>query len=389
MWKKIVKFVKYFTTAMEKIRLFDKTFKLFIPNAEIEKAIDEVAAKINKDNEGCTDIPVILCVLNGSMMFTSALMKRLNFTCELVSIKLSSYAGTTTTGKVQELMGFTSDVTGRRVIVVEDIVDTGNTIVTLAEKLKEHKASEVKICTLLFKPEAYTKDVKLDYVGLSIPNAFIVGYGLDYNEVGRNFEDIYVLDKEDHRLKFYVIFGPPGAGKGTHATAMAERYNLHHISTGELLRKEIAAGTELGRQAKALIEDGRLVPDDVVIRMIGQEFKTVKGVNGFLLDGFPRTIEQARVLDDMLAKIGAELTAVVSIMIPDEVVFDRIRYRATIEGRADDASVEIIQHRIDTYHAQTEPEIAFYQEKGKYHEVSGIGTIEEVRERIFRLVDTF
>ena len=389
MWKKIVKFVKYFTTAMEKIRLFDKTFKLFIPNAEIEKAIDEVAAKINKDNEGCTDIPVILCVLNGSMMFTSALMKRLNFTCELVSIKLSSYAGTTTTGKVQELMGFTSDVTGRRVIVVEDIVDTGNTIVTLAEKLKEHKASEVKICTLLFKPEAYTKDVKLDYVGLSIPNAFIVGYGLDYNEVGRNFEDIYVLDKEDHRLKFYVIFGPPGAGKGTHAAAMAERYNLHHISTGELLRKEIAAGTELGLQAKSLIEDGRLVPDDVVIRMIGQEFKTVKGVNGFLLDGFPRTIEQARVLDDMLAKIGAELTAVVSIMIPDEVVFDRIRYRATIEGRADDASVEIIQHRIDTYHAQTEPEIAFYQEKGKYHEVSGIGTIEEVRDRIFKLVDTF
>ena len=175
---------------MEKIRLFDKTFKLFIPNAEIEKAIDEVAAKINKDNEGCSDIPVILCVLNGSMMFTSALIKRLNFTCELASIKLSSYEGTTTTGKVQELMGFTTPVAGRRVIVVEDIVDTGNTIVTLAEKLKEHKAREVKICTLLFKPEAYSKDVKLDYVGLSIPNAFIVGYGLDYNEVGRNFEDI-------------------------------------------------------------------------------------------------------------------------------------------------------------------------------------------------------
>lgn len=374
---------------MDKIKLFDKTFKLFIPNAQIEAAIDDVAARINADNAGCTDIPVILCVLNGSMMFTSALMKRLDFTCELVSIKLASYEGTTTTGKVKEMLGFTSDVTGRRVIVVEDIVDTGNTIVTLAEKLKEHHAKEVKICTLLFKPESYTKDVKLDYVGLEIPNAFIVGYGLDYNEVGRNFEDIYVLDKEDKKMKFYVLFGPPGAGKGTQASAMVERYHLHHVSTGDLLRKEIAAGTELGLQAKALIEDGLLVPDDVVIRMIGQVFQTVKDVDGFLLDGFPRTLEQARVLDDMLNKIGAQVTAVVSIMIPDQMIIDRISHRAAIEGRADDANVEIIKHRIETYHEQTEPEIAYYEKNGKYHEVDGVGTIEEVRDRIFSLVDKF
>ena len=374
---------------MEKIRLFDKTFKLYIPNAKIEKAIDEVAAKINADNAGCTDIPVILCVLNGSMMFTSALMKRLNFTCELVSIKLASYAGTSSTGKVKEMMGFTSDVSGRRVIVVEDIVDTGNTIVTLAEKLKEHKAREVKICTLLFKPESYTKDVKLDYVGLSIPNAFIVGYGLDYNEVGRNFEDIYVIDNEPEKMKYYVLFGPPGAGKGTQASAMVERYNLHHISTGDLLRKEIAAGTELGLQAKALIEDGRLVPDAVVVGMIESEFKTVKGVKGFLLDGFPRTIAQAEALDAMLAKGGEEVTAVVSIMIPDQMIIDRISHRAAIEGRADDANVEIIKHRIETYHSQTEPEIAYYEKNGKYHEVDGVGTIEEVRDRIFSLVDKF
>lgn len=180
---------------MEKIKLLDKTFRLFIPNSEIEKAIDEVAAKINKDNEGCTDVPVILCVLNGSMMFTSALMKRLDFTCELVSIKLKSYSGTSTTGEVKEMMGFTSDVSGRRVIVVEDIVDTGNTIVNLAKKLKEHNAKEVKICTMLIKPDVYDKDVKIDYVGREIPNEFIVGYGLDYDEVGRNFEDIYILDK--------------------------------------------------------------------------------------------------------------------------------------------------------------------------------------------------
>ena len=287
------------------------------------------------------------------------------------------------------MMGFTSDVSGRRVIVVEDIVDTGNTIVTLAEKLKEHHAREVKICTLLFKPESYTKDVKLDYVGLSIPNAFIVGYGLDYNEVGRNFEDIYVIDPGDDKMKYFVLFGPPGAGKGTQATAMVERYNLHHISTGDLLRKEIAAGTELGRQAKALIEDGRLVPDEVVVGMIGNEFKTVKGVKGFLLDGFPRTIAQAEALDAMLSRNGEEVTSVVSIMIPDEMIVDRIKHRAAIEGRADDASVETIRHRIATYHTQTEPEIAYYQAAGKYDEVDGVGTIEEVRDRIFALVDRY
>ena len=374
---------------MEKVRLFDKTFKLFIPNAQIEKAIDEVAARINKDNEGCTDIPVILCVLNGSMMFTSALMKRLNFTCELVSIKLASYAGTSSTGQVKEMMGFTSDITGRRVIVVEDIVDTGNTIVSLAQKLKDHHAKEVKICTLLFKPDSYDKDVKLDYVGLSIPNAFIVGYGLDYNEVGRNFEDIYVLDTEDAKMKYYVLFGPPGAGKGTQAAAMVERYNLHHISTGDLLRKEIAAGTELGLKAKALIEDGRLVPDEVVEGMIESEFKSVKGVKGFLLDGFPRTIAQAEALDKMLAKSSEQVTGVVSIMIPDAMIMERIKHRATIEGRADDAKEETINNRIKTYHDKTEPLVGFYQAAGKYNEIDGVGTIEEVRDRIAALMQRF
>ena len=117
-------------------------------------------------------------------------------------------------------------------------------------------------------------------------------------------------------MKYYVLFGPPGAGKGTQATAMVEKYNLHHISTGALLRKEIAAGTELGLQAKALIENGCLVPDEVVEGMIESEFKTVTGVDGFLLDGFPRTLPQAEALDQILAKTGEEVTATVSIMIP-------------------------------------------------------------------------
>lgn len=184
-------------------------------------------------------------------------------------------------------------------------------------------------------------------------------------------------------MKYYILFGPPGAGKGTQATAMAEKFRLRHISTGELLRKEIAAGTELGKQAKALIDDGQLVPDEVVEGMIRSEFRSVKDVDGFLLDGFPRTVEQAKDLDKLLSETDEELTSVVSIMIPDEMIFERIRHRATIEGRADDASDETISHRIATYHSKTEPLIEFYKNAGKYLEIDGVGSIEEVRNRIF------
>ena len=189
-------------------------------------------------------------------------------------------------------------------------------------------------------------------------------------------------------MKYYVLFGPPGAGKGTQAAALVERYNLHHISTGDLLRKEIAAGTPLGMQAKALIEKGCLVPDEVVEGMIESEFRTVKGVDGFLLDGFPRTIAQAEALDAILARNGEEVTSVVSIMIPDEMVISRISGRAAVEGRADDANIETIKNRIATYHKQTEPEIGYYSKAGKYREVDGIGTIEEVKQRIFKLIDS-
>ena len=190
-------------------------------------------------------------------------------------------------------------------------------------------------------------------------------------------------------MKYYILFGPPGAGKGTQATSMVEKYNLHHISTGALLRKEIAAGSELGLQAKALIEKGCLVPDEVVEGMIENEFKTVTGVAGFLLDGFPRTLPQADALDRILAKTEDEVTATVSIMIPDEMIMERIKGRALKEGRADDASEEIINTRIVTYHNQTEPLIDYYTKSGKYNEIDGIGTIDEVRDRIFSVMDKF
>lgn len=180
---------------MDKITLHDKTFRTMIPYEQLESAIDKVADKINTDFAGCEDIPILLCVLNGSIMFTAELMKRLSFNCQIVSTKLSSYEGTNTTGKVKQAMGLTADIKGRRVIVVEDIVDSGNTIIELKRILEEKGVAESRICTMLLKPDAYKKDVSLDYVAMEIPNDFIVGFGLDYDELGRNLKDIYVLDK--------------------------------------------------------------------------------------------------------------------------------------------------------------------------------------------------
>ncbi len=180
---------------MEKVTLHDKTFRKFIGCSRIMEAIDEIADRINKDFEGCEDVPVVICTLNGALPFTGELYLRLNFPCELGSVKLSSYRGTSTTGTVLTVQGLTEEVSGKRVIACEDIVDTGNTILALRELLLANGASEVRIATMMLKPDIYDKDIKLDYVGMEIPNDFIVGHGLDYDGLGRNLKDIYVLDK--------------------------------------------------------------------------------------------------------------------------------------------------------------------------------------------------
>lgn len=179
-------------------------------------------------------------------------------------------------------------------------------------------------------------------------------------------------------MKYYILFGPPGAGKGTQAKFIVEKFKLMHISTGDLLRKEMAAGTPLGLQAKQLIEGGNLVPDEVVVGMIKSTFASNKDVNGFLLDGFPRTIAQAEKLDQMLGEQGEKVDKVISLAIKDETIFKRIANRALIEGRKDDADPATIQNRIDTYHQKTEPLIGYYKEKGNYCEIPGEQTIEEV-----------
>ena len=373
---------------MKRILLKDKYFVPYIPNADIEKAIDEVAARINDDFKDFDGVPIVLCVLNGSIVFTGELMKRLEFPCELSSIRLSSYEGTLSTGVTRKILGLTTAIKGRTVIVVEDIVDTGKTITDLHAILLEAGAADVKICTLLLKPEVYKKDLKLDYVAMEIENRFIVGFGLDYDQLGRNNKDIYILDdSKPETMKHYLIFGPPGAGKGTQAAKLIERYGLRHVSTGDLLRREIAAGTPLGLKAKTLIDMGLLVPDEVVEGMIAAELDAHPDVKGFLFDGFPRTTAQAEHLDAILAQRGKKVDAVLSLAIPDEAVFERIRHRAEIENRADDTKPEVIQNRIDTYHTKTEPVTAFYKGKGVYREVDGMGTIDEVFDKLCAIID--
>ncbi len=175
---------------MKTIQVLDKTFELSILHEEIRGAVRKVAIQINKDLEGKT--PIFLCILNGSFMFASDLLKYIELPCEVSFVKMASYNGTTTSGNVKELIGFNEDLTGRTVIIVEDIVDSGNTMEKIVGLLKEKGVDEIKIATLLYKPEAYKKDIPLDYVGLEIPNDFIVGYGLDYDGHGRNLRDIYV-----------------------------------------------------------------------------------------------------------------------------------------------------------------------------------------------------
>lgn len=177
----------------ESITLHDKTFVPYLKNEELEAAIDRLAEKINLSHKDEKEPVILLCVLNGAIMFTSELMKRLDFPIELMTIKVASYSGTRSGGHIQEVMGITGSVKGRKVIICEDIVDTGATMVYLDKRLRESGASQVEICSMLLKPEVYKQPLKLDYVAMEIPNRFIVGFGLDYDQLGRNYSDIYVL----------------------------------------------------------------------------------------------------------------------------------------------------------------------------------------------------
>ena len=176
-----------------KITLNDKSFRVLIPAEDIDKAVSRVAEQLNERYEGRT--PIFLGVLSGSFHFLSDLVRKVDFESQVTFVKLSSYNGTESTGNVTQQLGVDIDIEGRDIIIVEDIVETGHSMNYLLDYLKQRKPASIAICTLFFKPEKFLYDYKIDYTALSIGNEFIVGYGLDYNQLGRNLKDIYVVDK--------------------------------------------------------------------------------------------------------------------------------------------------------------------------------------------------
>ncbi len=181
---------------MQRVTLDDKTFEVSIPNAEILAAIDALAARINADYRDRGGVPLFLGVLNGAFMFISELLQKINFPCEVSFVKLSSYHGTSSTGTVTELIGLKDNIKGRHVIIVEDIVDTGESVAHLMNSLTGHQPASIEIATMLFKPGSYRKDFNIKYPAMEIPNDFIVGFGLDYDQLGRNLRDIYKIVDE-------------------------------------------------------------------------------------------------------------------------------------------------------------------------------------------------
>lgn len=176
---------------MQTIKIKDKDFAVFISEQEIQQAIKSLAAKMNEELKG--KCPLFVGVLNGSFMFVSDLLKNIETECEVSFIKVSSYSGTTTSGNVKKLIGFNEQIKGRTIVVCEDIIDSGITMETIVAELKGYEPADVKLATMLFKPGSFTKNYKIDYVALEIPDDFIVGYGLDYDGFGRNFRDIYKI----------------------------------------------------------------------------------------------------------------------------------------------------------------------------------------------------
>ncbi len=288
------------------IQLHDKFFTRYIRSKEIQKVVKNLARNLYKDL-GKDEVPVFIGILNGSFMFVSDFVKNYKGNCEVSFIKLASYEGTNTRGVVHELLGVNEDLTGRTIVILEDIIDTGNTLAKIYEIFDKLPIKQIKLITLFFKPDVFKKELHIDYVGMSIPDKFIVGYGLDYNALGRNYKDIYHI--KEASMKNIVLFGHPGAGKGTQAAILKKHYGFEHISTGDIFRYHIKEKTDLGKLAQSYMDNGDLVPDEVTIKMLKNEVKKYPEARGFIYDGFPRTTKQAVALDAFLAKKANKLTA--------------------------------------------------------------------------------
>nr|WP_306671401.1 adenylate kinase [Cellulophaga baltica] len=366
------------------IQLHDKQFKPFLSQAQVLAAVKNVADKIATDYKDET--PLFVGVLNGSFMFVSDLLKEYQHPCEVSFVKLSSYSGLTSTGIVETLLDLPEDISGKSVIILEDIIDTGRTLKELVHLFSQTNVKEFKIATLFHKPSVYNGEYKIDYIGMEIPDKFIVGYGLDYNELGRNLKEVYQLNQ--NTMINLVLFGKPGAGKGTQAEFLKSEYNLKHISTGDVFRYNIKNGTELGVLAKSFIDKGDLVPDEVTIKMLQDEVIKNADAKGFIFDGFPRTTAQAEALDAFLDSKDMKINATIALEANDEILIQRLLERGKVSGRADDQDESKIRNRFEEYNLKTAPLISYYEGKNKFFSVNGIGEISEITERLKKVIDT-
>lgn len=366
------------------IKLHDKYFKPFISEAEIQRTINRMVNDISVAMKD--EIPVFVGILNGSFMFVSDFVKQYPKPCEVTFIKLASYEGLKSSDDIQRLIGLTQDLTGRHVVILEDIIDSGKTLAEVHRIFKNEKVASLNIATLFYKPDAYKKDFKLHYVGIEIPDKFIVGYGLDYDGLGRDLPSVYQIKTTQHMTNL-VLFGPPGAGKGTQANFLKEKYNLVHISTGDVFRYNIKNETALGTLAKSYMDKGELVPDQVTIDMLNAEVEKNADANGFIFDGFPRTNAQAEALDKLMSTKDSQINAMIALEVDDEVLVERLLERGKTSGRADDADESIIRNRITEYYNKTAILKDFYSAQSKYFGVDGVGSIEEITERLSKVID--
>ena len=369
---------------MELIKLHDKTFEPYVSAEELNQITERMASEVYQDLQESR--PIFIAILNGSFMFAADFLRHYKGECEISFVKMASYKGTQSTGKIHQLIGLSTPVEGRDVVILEDIIDTGNTVEEIYRIFEDKKVNSFRVATLFFKPDAYKKDLKIDYVGKPIPNRFIVGYGLDFDEIARNLPQVYQLNTS-LTMTNLVLFGKPGAGKGTQAAFLKDKYNLVHISTGDIFRHNIKNETKLGKLAQSYMDKGDLVPDEVTIQMLQEEVEKNPNAEGFIFDGFPRTIAQAEALDAFLESKGMRIHGTLALEADDEVLIKRLVERGKVSGRTDDQDEEKIRNRFIEYNEKTASLIAFYQAQGKYHAINGIGTIEEITTRLSETID--
>ncbi len=365
------------------LKLHDKQFIPFLSEEEILAAVKKIAGEIAADYKD--QVPIFVGVLNGAFMFTADFLRYYPHPCEVSFVKLSSYRGLTSTGIVETLLDVPDNIGGRSVIILEDIIDTGRTLQELVHIFSKTNVKDFRIATLFYKPDHYNGEYTIDYIGMEIPDRFIVGYGLDYKEQGRNLRGVYQLNQ--NQMINIVLFGKPGAGKGTQADFLKEKYNLKHISTGDVFRENIQNKTKLGQLAQSYMDKGDLVPDEVTIKMLQDEVDHNADASGFIFDGFPRTAAQAEALDNFLETKNMGIDVTIALEADDEILIERLLNRGRNSSRPDDQDIAKIRNRFEEYNEKTAPLKTYYEAQGKFHSVSGVGAISEITARLRNVID--